>query len=163
MPKNIKKAASRSAIRWRPFAGLTAAEREKMLGDFFSRQLRPGRQERWFKLDRSGLTTPAVDIYEEDDDIVVKAELPGMEKDGIAVELMDHMLTIKGEKKKQEQVKEEKYYRAERLYGSFIRTLDLPKDVDGGKTRATFKDGVLEVTMPKTTEAKAREIQLKVE
>ena len=68
-----------------------------------------------------------MDLYEEKDEIVVKAELPGMEKDNIEVNLADHTLTIKGEKKKEAEVKEENYYRSERFHGSFLRTLELPK------------------------------------
>jgi HSP20 family protein len=73
------------------------------------------------------------------------------------------MLTIKGEKKKEEEVKEENYYRTERVYGSFLRNLELPKDVRGDKVKASFKNGILEVRMPKTEEAKAKEIKVKVE
>jgi HSP20 family protein len=106
---------------------------------------------------------PTVDVYEEKDDIVVKAELPGMDKDNIEVNLTDRTLTIKGEKKKEEEMKEENYYRSERSYGSFLRTLELPKDVHADKVKATFKNGILEVRMPKTEEAKAKEIKVKVE
>ena len=107
---------------------------------------------------------PAVDIYEtEGHDLVVKAELPGMEKENIEVNLSDHTLTIKGEKKKEEEIKEENYYRAERSYGGFLRTLELPKDVHADKVKASFKNGILEVRMPKTEEAKAKEVKVKVE
>jgi HSP20 family protein len=106
---------------------------------------------------------PIVDVFEEKDDIVVKAELPGIEKDNIEVNLTDHTLTIKGEKKKEEEIKEENYYRAERSYGSFLRTLDLPRDVRADQVKASFKNGILEVRMPKTEEAKAKEIKVKVE
>jgi HSP20 family protein len=106
---------------------------------------------------------PAVDVFEEKDDIVVKAEIPGMDKDNIEVNLTDHTLTIKGEKKKEEEIKEENYYRSERSHGLFFRTLELPKDVHADKVKATFKNGVLEVRMPKTEEAKAKEVKVKVE
>ena len=109
------------------------------------------------------MRAPTVDVYEEKDDIVVKAELPGMDKDNIEVNLTDHTLTIKGEKKKEEEVKEENYYRSERSYGSFLRTLELPKDVHADKVKASFKNGILEVRIPKTEEAKAKEIKVKVE
>jgi HSP20 family protein len=79
------------------------------------------------------------------------------------VNLVDHSLTIKGEKKKEDEVKEENYYRAERSYGSFVRTLELPKEVHADKVKATFKNGVLEIRMPKTEQAKAKEIKVKVE
>ena len=109
------------------------------------------------------VVAPTVDLYEEKDEIVVKAELPGIDKNNIEVNLTDHMLTIKGEKKKEEEVKEKNYYRSERSYGSFLRTLELPKDVHADKVKASFKNGILEVRMPKTEEAKAKEIKVKVE
>ena len=109
------------------------------------------------------VVAPTVDLYEEKDEIVVKAELPGIDKNNIEVNLTDHMLTIKGEKKKEEEVKEKNYYRSERSYGSFLRTLELPKDVHADKVKASFRNGILEVRMPKTEEAKAKEIKVKVE
>jgi HSP20 family protein len=77
--------------------------------------------------------------------------------------LTDHTLVIKGEKKKEEETKQESYFRSERSYGRFVRTLQLPKDVQADKVKASFKNGVLEVRMPKTEEAKAKEIKVKVE
>ena len=94
---------------------------------------------------------------------MVKAELPGMDKENIEVNLTDHTLTIKGEKKKEDEVKEENYYRCERSYGSFLRTVELPKDVHADKVKASFKNGILEVRMPKTEEAKSKEIKVKVD
>jgi HSP20 family protein len=93
-----------------------------MMEDFFGRRTRPWWPERWFRTEEMEVTAPAVDLYEEKDDIVVKAELPGIDKNNIEVNLTDHMLTIKGEKKKEEEIKEENYYRSERSYGSFVRT-----------------------------------------
>jgi HSP20 family protein len=86
-----------------------------------------------------------------------------MEKDNIEVNLTDHTLTIKGEKKKEDEIKEENYYRAERSYGSFLRTLDLPKDVRADKVKASFKNGILEIRMPKTEEARTKEVKVKVD
>ncbi len=94
---------------------------------------------------------------------MVKAELPGMDKDNIEVNLTDHTLTIKGEKKKEEEIKEKDYYRAERSYGSFFRTVELPKEVHSDKVKAHFKNGILEVRLPKTEEAKAKEVKVKVD
>lgn len=136
---------------------------DRMMEDFFGRRMRPWWPDRWFRGEEFDVRAPVVDLFEEKDDIVVKAEIPGMDKDNINVNLSDHTLTIKGEKKKEEEVKEENYYRSERSYGSFVRTLELPKDVHADKVKATFKNGVLEVRMPKTEEAKAREIKVKVE
>jgi HSP20 family protein len=136
---------------------------ERMMDSFFDRRMRPWWPERWLRADEMEISAPVVDVFEEKDDIVVKAELPGIEKDNIEVNVSDHHLTIKGEKKKEEEVKQEDYYRCERSYGAFLRTLELPADVKADKVKAAFKDGVLEVRLPKTEEAKAREIKIKVE
>jgi HSP20 family protein len=136
---------------------------ERMMDSFFDRRMRPWWPERWLRADEMEISAPAVDLFEEKDDIVVKAELPGIEKDNIEVNVADHHLTIKGEKKKEEEVKEENYYRCERSYGSFLRTIELPKDVKADKVKAAFKNGVLEVRLPKTEEAKAKEIKVKVD
>ncbi len=135
---------------------------DRMMEDFFGGRMRPWWPERWLRTEPVELTAPAVDLYEEKDDIVVKAELPGMGKDNIEVNLTDHMLTIKGEKKKEEEIKEKDYYRSERSYGSFVRTLELPKDVHADKIKASFKNGILEVRLPKTEEDKSKEIKVKV-
>jgi len=136
---------------------------DRMREDFFGRRGSHWWPDRWFRADELDVKAPAVDVFEEKDDIVVKAEIPGMDKDNIQVNLTDHTLTIKGEKKKEEEVKEENYFRSERSYGSFFRTLELPRDVHADKVKATFKNGVLEVRMPKTEEAKAKEIKVKVD
>ncbi|HXV84621.1 MAG TPA: Hsp20/alpha crystallin family protein [Candidatus Binatia bacterium] len=94
---------------------------------------------------------------------MVKAELPGMEKDNIEVNLSDNRLPIKGEKKQEQEVKKEGYYRAERSYGSFVRTLELPKEVQADKVKAAFKNGILEIRLPKTEEAKKKETKVKVD
>lgn len=165
MAEKAKEKETRAVTPWRPFMDLARWEREmdRMMEDFFGRRARPWWPERWFKTDSGEIGLPAVDIFEDKDDIVVKAELPGMSKDDIVVNLTDSTLTIKGEKKKEEEVKEENYYRSERSYGSFIRTLELPKEVQADKVKASFKNGVLEVRMPKTEEAKTKEIRVKVE
>ena len=156
---------TKAVTPWRPFMDLTHWERdmERMMDDFFGRRTRPWWPERWFRTESMDVTAPAVDLFEEKDDIVVKAELPGMDKDNIEVRLTDHHLTIKGEKKKEEEVKEENYYRSERSYGSFLRTLELPKEVHADKVKASFKKGILEVRLPKTEDAKAKEVKVKID
>lgn len=136
---------------------------DRMFEDFLGQRLRPFWPERWWPAAGRELTTPAVDLYEEKDDIVVKAELPGMEKDNIEVNLSEKRLTIKGEKKEKEEVKKEGYYRAERSYGSFVRTLELPQEVQTDKVKAAFKNGILEIRLPKTEEAKKKETRVKVD
>ena len=165
MAEKNKEKEMKAVTPWRPFMGLTHWERDmdRMMEDFFGRRVRPLWPERWSKTDEMEVKPPIVDVFEEKDDIVVKAELPGIEKDNIEVNLTDHTLTIKGEKKKEEEIKEENYYRAERSYGSFLRTLELPRDVRADQVKASFKNGILEVRIPKTEEAKAKEIKVKVE
>ena len=165
MADKTKEEETKAVTPWRPFMDLTRWERDmdRMREDFFGRRGSHWWPERWFRADELDVRAPAVDVFEEKDDIVVKAEIPGMDKDNIQVNLTDHTLTIKGEKKKEEEVKEEKYYRSERSYGAFVRTLELPRDVHADKIKATFKNGVLEVRMPKTEEAKAKEIKVKVD
>jgi HSP20 family protein len=106
---------------------------------------------------------PSVDIFEDKDDIVVKSEIPGIAKDDINVNVTDNTITISGEKKKEEKVEKKDYYRLERSFGSFSRTFHLPAEVQTDKAKATFKDGVLEVTMQKTEEAKKKETKVKIE
>ncbi len=106
--------------------------------------------------------SPSVDIYEEGDDVVVKAELPGMKKDDIEVTITDDTITISGEKKREEKVEKKNYYRYERSFGSFTRSFRIPVDVQTDKAQASFKDGVLEIKIPKTEEAKRRTKKLQI-
>jgi HSP20 family protein len=124
----------------------------RFFGDSFS----------WFGgLDKeTGLANwnPVVDIYEEDDALVIKAELPGMDKKDIAIDLKDGLLTLKGEREHDKEVKEENYYRKERVFGRFHRTFKLPAEVDPEKIKADFKDGVLKIDIPKPEEEKPKKI-----
>ena len=160
-----KEKETKAVAPWRPFMDLTRWERDmdRMMDEYFGRRTRPWWPQRWFGGEDMEVTAPAVDMFEEKDDIVVKAEIPGMTKDNIEVNLTDHTLTIKGEKKKEEEVKKENYFRSERSYGSFVRTLPLPTDVHGDKVEATFKNGILEIRLPKTEAAKAKEVKIKVD
>jgi HSP20 family protein len=101
---------------------------------------------------------PAVDVFEKADKFVVKAELPGIREDDIHVSVVGDTLSIRGEKKTETEVKEEDYYRSERSYGSFYRSIPLPSKVDANKIEATFEDGVLEVALPKSAKAKPKKI-----
>jgi len=165
MADKAKEKEIKAVTPWRPFMDLARWDRDmdRMTDAFFGRRVRPWWPERWFRGDELEARVPAVDLFEEKDDIVVKAELPGMDKENIEVNLTDNTLTIKGEKKKAEEVKEENYYRCERSYGSFVRSVELPKAVHADKVKASFKNGILEVRVPKTEEAKAKEIKVKVE
>jgi HSP20 family protein len=101
---------------------------------------------------------PAVDMFENDDKIVIKAELPGVDKKDISVDVKDRVLTLSGERNYDHEVKEENYYRRERTCGKFKRTFNLPADVDSDKIKADFKDGVLKVEMPKPEAQKPKRI-----
>jgi HSP20 family protein len=105
--------------------------------------------------------TPAVDIYEDNDKYVVKAELPGLRKEDIQVSLEGNTLTISGERKHEEEKKEGESYRAERFFGRFQRSVTLPTAVQAGKIDASYKDGILTVTLPKSEEAKPKQIQVR--
>jgi len=110
----------------------------------------------------SGTWHPAVDVYETEGAYVLKAELPGVGKEDIKIDVNNNTLTIKGEKKFEEKTEKENYMRVERSYGSFTRTFALSDKVDSGNIKAAFKDGVLEITLPKKEEAKPKEIKVEI-
>ena len=118
----------------------------------------------FFRIDRMadddsmGMWNPAVDLYEKDDHFVIKAELPGVDKKDIKIDLKDRVLTLSGERSYDNEVKEENYYRKERSYGKFQRAFRLPADVDSDQIKAEFKDGVLQVEVPKPEEQKAKQV-----
>ncbi|CUQ65903.1 Hsp20/alpha crystallin family protein [Candidatus Nitrospira inopinata] len=119
--------------------------------------------DRWLSHRPFAWRMPAIDVYEEKDTVVVKAELPGMSKDDIEVTLTGDTLTLKGEKKEEHETREGDYYRRERSYGSFARTVELPCEVKQDEIKASFKDGVLDIRLPKTEEAKKKSIAVKID
>lgn len=136
---------------------------EQFFGDLFEESF-PFRNMRRFpslnKMREFMTISPAVDMYDDEKEIVVKAEVPGIDKDDINITVTDNTLIIKGETKKDEETKEEDYYYAERTFGSFSRRLELPEKVQESKIKANFKDGILEVHLPKAPEAKAKKIKV---
>ena len=104
---------------------------------------------------------PAIDVAEDENAIVIKAEVPGCKADDIDISVHGNTLTISGEKKQEQEKKEKGFYHMERTYGSFRRDLNLPNDVDPAKIEATCKDGVLSVTLPKAERAKPTKIKIK--
>ena len=165
MAHKAKEPETRAVTPWRPFTDLSRWETEmdRMMEDFFGRNRRPWWPSLWSRHGLHELTTPALDVYEEKDDVVVKAELPGMTKDDIEVDISDSHLTLKGEKKKEEKIEEEDYFACERSYGGFHRSVELPRDVQADKVKASFKNGILEIRLPKTEEAKTKEIKVKID
>lgn len=161
--KKLKK-EEKAVEPYRPSEWLAPFRRmEEMFEDLFHR---PFGRPWWPSLPRlfEGMEpTPSVDIFEEGDDVVVKTELPGMEKDDVDVNLTENAITISGEKKKEEKVEKKDYYHFERSYGSFSRTFTLPAEVQTDKAKASFKKGVLEVRIPKTEEAKKKVKKVTIE
>src|SRR4051794_38158600 len=104
---------------------------------------------------------PSVDIYEDNDKLTVKAELPGMRKGDISVTLQGDTLTVSGERKHEEEKKTGESYRAERYFGRFQRNITMPQPVDGKKIQARYEDGVLTIECPKSEESKPRQIEVK--
>jgi HSP20 family protein len=106
--------------------------------------------------------SPAVDVMEDADSVIVKAELPGLSKEDVSVTLQDNRLILKGEKKHESERKGRNYYQHESSYGAFRRVIELPSYIDARKADARFKNGVLEITLPKTEEAKSKVVEVKI-
>jgi HSP20 family protein len=108
----------------------------------------------------TGRWVPAMDLVETDDSLVLRADLPGMDREDIDVEVKDGALTISGERKSEHETQREGYHRVERSFGRFSRSLGLPRGIDAGSVKASFDRGVLEVRMPKPEERKATRIEI---
>ncbi|HUJ80754.1 MAG TPA: Hsp20/alpha crystallin family protein [Candidatus Acidoferrales bacterium] len=145
-----------SVIRWEPFRNVNSLQEQ------FSRLFDtsfPGRSS------ESDLTTwaPAVDIQETENELVLKADLPGIEEKDIDVRIENNTLTIRGERKFEKQVNEDNYLRVERSYGSFSRSFSLPNTINTEAIHAEYKNGVLTVQMPKRAESKPKQVKVNVE
>jgi HSP20 family protein len=145
-------------VRWDPFRELE--DMSTRLGRFFNQP----RLRRAIDDDGSFFAdwAPAVDVQETDKEYIVKADLPDVQKEDVKVGIEDGVLTLEGERKQEKEEKGKKFHRVERVYGKFVRRLALPMEVDAQKVAAEFKDGVLNVRMPKTEAAKPRAIDVKV-
>lgn len=131
---------------------------ERMFDEFFKRPFSLLARNPWLQSlpEMEQVAAPNVDVYEEGDKVIVKAEVPGISKEDIDVTFKDNILTISGEKKKEEKVENKNYYQIERSYGSFSRSVYLPTEVKSEEASATFRDGVLEIEIPKTEESKGK-------
>ena len=147
-------------VRWEPFRDLVSLQdrMNRLFDESFRGVGRAGAEEDW----ALGAWAPAVDIYEQDGNIVLKAELPGIDPKDVDVRVENNVLTLRGERKFDDEVKKENYHRVERAYGAFSRSFTLPTVVDTEKIKAEFKDGVLRVTLPKKEEAKPKQISINV-
>ena len=113
------------------------------------------------EMELEGVWHPVVDIMDETDAVMMKAELPGMEREDIHIEVRNNMLTLRGEKKREEKVEKEGVVRSERIYGAFSRSFTLPATVNAEKIEAAYKNGVLTVKLPKVEQAKPKQIAIK--
>jgi len=142
-------------VRWEPLAGLTSL-RQAMNRLFEDAFVRPSRL--WPELVGE---EPALDVYQTDKNVVVKASLPGIKPEEVDISVTGDVLTIKGEHKEEEEEKKADYFRRERRYGAFHRSMALPVSVKAEKAEATFENGVLTITLPKTEEVKPKQIKVK--
>ncbi len=138
-----------------PWTGMTGlkTEMDRLFDRFFDTT--------WREEPTLGAWEPKVDVAETKDAITVKAEIPGVAEKDIAIDLREGTLTIKGEKQEEKEEKDKQYHRVERSYGAFARVMRLPAAVDSGKATASFKDGVVTITLPKAPEAKGTTIPVK--
>jgi HSP20 family protein len=134
-------------IRWEPHREMTQGQFNRLLDQVWS-----GRQESWL---------PAVDVFDTQEAVVLKAELAGMDLDDIHIEVEDNVLTLTGERKLEETVDDERYHCVERRFGSFQRSLALPQHVKAEEVSAHYEDGILTVTVPKAEVEKPRRIEVK--
>ena len=144
--------------RWRPFKDVVSIQDEmnRLFDDFFGR---PVLMTGWTE----GVWNPTVDVSEDKDNVIIKAEMPGLSKEDVKISIQDNVLTLKGEKKQEKEEKDKNYHRIERNYGSFCRSFQLPTSVKSDKVKASYKDGVLSVTLPKTEEVKPKEIPISID
>jgi HSP20 family protein len=147
-----------SIIRWEPIRNLVSNQEQfnRLFNETFSHifgENEPVTKTNW---------APPVDIYENDQNIVLKAELPGVDPKNVDIRVEDGTLYLRGERKFEKDTKEENYHRIERSYGTFVRTFQLPRSVNPENVVAEYKDGVLSLTIPKREEAKPKTIKIQV-
>lgn len=147
-------------VRWEPFRDLVSIQdrMNRLFDEAFRGTPRAG-EEDWAL---GGSWAPLVDIYEHEGNIVLKAELPGIEPKDVDIRVENNVLTLRGERHIDTEVKREQYHRVERAYGTFSRSFTLPSVVDTEKIKAEYKDGVLRMTLPTKEEAKPKQISIAV-
>ncbi len=147
-------------IRWSPLRELEEMRRnlDKLFGEYGEPVARP----HLISKGAPASLVPSIDIFERKGEIVIRTDLPGIEKDHIDLSITKDTLTLKAEPKKEEEIRSEDYYVQERSHGTYMRTVQLPQDIDSAKAQASFKNGVLEMIFPKKEEAKAAEIKVDI-
>jgi HSP20 family protein len=148
--------AEKELTPWRPFGELSSLRREmdRLWENFFGERLLTRMWEREW--------APSLDVSESKDNFVVKAEVPGIDAKDIDISLTGDVLTIRGEKKQEKEEREEDYHLVETSYGSFSRSVRLPAEVESNKIKASYKNGILNITLPKSEKVKAKEVKSKV-
>jgi HSP20 family protein len=148
-----------AVVRWEPFRDLlTLQDRMNRMFDESYRGRGPSEDD-W---SLGGSWAPAVDIYEHEGNIVLTAELPGLDPKDVDIRVENNVLTLRGERKWTDEVKRENYHRVERAYGGFTRSFTLPNVVDTEKIKADYRDGMLKLVLPKKEEAKPKQISINV-
>jgi len=143
-------------VKWDPWR-----EIEDMFDRYTRAVGRPGADQK--QIGTEAEWAPRVDIQETDKNFVILAEIPGISKDDVKVDITEGVLSIRGERKQEKEEKGKKFHRIERVYGSFKRSFSLPDNVDESKIKASFKDGVLDLSIPKTPEKETRAIDIKID
>ena len=143
-----------SLIRWEPAREMMTLREamDRLFDDAFTRPL---------SLSNNAWSVPEVDLYQTDNEVVVKAALPGIKADEVQINVTGEVLTLKGEMKHEEEVKEKAYHIREQRFGSFERSIILPTDVVADKAKADFENGILTITLPKAEEVKPKSITIK--
>ena len=139
-------------IRWDPLQELVAMNNRlsRTLGEPYTSRVE----------DAFGAWAPPVDVFEKDDHLVIRAEIPGLQKEDMDVRIENGVLTLRGERKQDAGIREDTAHRVERVYGRFTRSFTLPTMVDAAKVTATYKDGILEVSVPKVETAKPKRVEI---
>ncbi len=147
-----------SLIRWQPYGAVANLQESinRLFSDTFPRTLMHDD----FVI---SAWKPVVDIFDKDHAIVIHAELPGVTKENVSIEIKENILTLKGERVENKEIKEDKYFRKERSFGSFERSFTLPSTINPENIKATFKDGILEIEIPKPDEKKPKMVQINID
>ena len=142
-----------SIMRWDPFRGLVRMQRDmdRLFSELFGQPL-----VRWEREEEEGIRIPTIDLVETEQELVVKAEMPGIDKDKIEVEVLPELLNISAEMHEEREEKDVTHHRCERVWGRFERSIPLPAEVVTDQTKATYRDGLLEIHLPKTERARAQ-------
>jgi HSP20 family protein len=142
-------------IRWEPVAELNTIQNEmnRLFNNLFDAPTAHSTSRRWI---------PAMDLVETADHYVLRADLPGLSDEDVNVQLEDNVLTISGERETEQHIEQQGYYRLERAFGAFSRSLTLPEGIDAESIHAHFNRGVLEITIPKPEQKKPRQVQIKL-